>query len=406
MKTLWIISELFPPDETSTSYILGEVANSFAKEYEVHVICGPEVYDKRKKLDTDHPFNLDNSIKMHRVNGAGLDKNRSLGKAVSFLMMSMRLYRKSKGQVKEGDKVLLVTNPAPLVLLISRLRLKRRFELNVLVHDVFPENTIPAGMKLPAWFYWLLKSRFDKAYSRVDKFIVLGRDMADIVRKKAGARTKIEIVENWAENDSIKPMPLPEGNFKIEYAGNIGRVQGLDKLVNELPEGVELHFYGTGSMEKALKEMNHQSVFFHGAYFRSQQTNVLGACHAAIVTLQEGMYGLGVPSKSYNIMAAGRPIIYFGPENGEIALMIKEQGIGFIGWPKKWDIEELVTMGKKARVLAETKYSKQTILNKFIKAMKDMKTEETKMMDMRHNPQGLGIPSGGGIYYSPEVLAS
>lgn len=368
-KPLWIITELFPPDETSTSYILGEMANAAAKEYDVHVICGPEIYDGRKKLDVEHPFRLEPAIKVIRAEGLGIDKNTTIGKTHSFLAMSKQLYKLAKQNIKEWDKVLLVTNPAPLVLLMSLLRKKRDFELNILVHDVFPENTIPAGLHIPKFAYWLVKRLFDKAYSRADKLLALGRDMANVLRKKAGEKVKIEIVENWGDVENIHPLPFPEGPIKLGYAGNIGRVQGLDKLVDELPKDVELHFYGTGAMEKSLKERNLPNVFFHGPYFRSQQAEVLCAAHVSIVTLSEGMYGLGVPSKTYNIMAAGRPVVYFGPENGEIGLLIKEQGIGYIGWPMRWNIEELKAMGAKARALAETEYSNAAILNKYIKAL-------------------------------------
>ena len=368
-ERLWIITELFPPDETSTSYILGEMANAAARVYDVHVICGPEIYDARKKIDVEHPFQLDPVIQVIRANGLGIDKNTTLGKARSFLAMSKRLYKLAKQNIKDGDKVLLVTNPAPLVLLMAQLRKKRAFELNILVHDVFPENTIPAGLHIPSWVYRMVKHLFDKAYSRADKLLAIGRDMADVLRGKAGEKVKIEVVENWGDVEDIHPLPFPEGPIKLEYAGNIGRVQGLERLVEELPKGIELHFYGTGAMEKSLKEKGLTNVFFHGAYFRSQQEEVLGAAHVSVVTLSEGMYGLGVPSKTYNIMAAGRPIIYFGPERGEIGLLIKEKGIGYMGWPKRWDIEELKAMGAKARVLAESEYSKKAILDKFIKAL-------------------------------------
>ena len=192
MKKLYIITELFPPDETSTAYILGEMANASTKEYEVHVICGPEVYDTRKKLDTEHPFAMNPAVTVHRAKGLGVDKNKAAGKALSFLMMSFRLRKLAKKYIKDGDKVLLVTNPAPLVLLMARLRKKRQFELNVLVHDVFPENTIPAGLHLPGWAYRFVKARFDKAYSRIDKFITLGRDMAEVVQKKAGKEAVVK----------------------------------------------------------------------------------------------------------------------------------------------------------------------------------------------------------------------
>lgn len=370
-QTLWIVTELFPPDETSTSYILGEIANAMVRKYRVKVICGPEIYDKRKQLDKNNKFKLDESIELFRVNGADLDKNTTKGKALSFLFMSRRLYLLAKEKISKSDNVLMVTNPAPLVVLMSRLKRKRGFELNILVHDVFPENTKPAGLKLP--MYGLFKHVFDKAYSRADQLIALGRDMAEVLQSKVkdyGPHLpKITIIENWADINGISPKPMPDGKIVLEYAGNIGRVQGLDKVIKELPEDIELHLYGTGSMEEHLKAMGHKNVFFHGPYFRSQQNDVLAACHLAIVTLQDGMYGLGVPSKTYNILASGRPVLFFGPENSEIYRLVMEEGIGYCGWPKVWNKAQLIAMGRKAREVAVRDYSEERILEKFVEAI-------------------------------------
>lgn len=373
-QRLWIVTELFPPDETSTSYILGEIANAMVRMYRVGVICGPEVYDKRKKLDENNRFSLDESIELLRTEGADLDKNTTKGKALSFLLMSHRMMALVCKYVRQGDKVLMVTNPAPMVPLMARLKKRVGFELNILVHDVFPENTKPAGLKLP--MYGLFKYVFDRAYAKVDQLIVLGRDMQDVLIKKIekdliGKKSmpKVTIIENWADIDNIMPQPFPESKIILEYAGNIGRVQGLDKVMDMLPEDVELHFYGTGAMEKELKERKQKNVFFHGPYFRSQQNEVLAACDIALVTLQEGMYGLGVPSKTYNILASGRPILFFGPKGSEIDLLIREEGIGYCGWPEKWDRTTLIEMGRKARALAESEYSESVILDKFLKAL-------------------------------------
>ena len=115
-----------------------------------------------------------------------------------------------------------------------------------------------------------------------------------------------------------------------------------------------------------LKAMNHPHVFFHGPYFRSQQNEVLASCDVAVVTLQEGMYGLGVPSKTYNILASGRPVMYFGPKDSEIDLLVKEKKVGFCGWPASWSKDDLTEMGMRARELAVKEYSKEIILNKFL----------------------------------------
>ncbi|OPZ94911.1 MAG: putative glycosyl transferase [Firmicutes bacterium ADurb.Bin419] len=394
-KTLWIISELFPPDETSTAFILGEIANVMTKKYEVKVICGPEIYDKRKKTDPNNKFVLDPQISVTHVKGVDLDKNTFFGKAMRFAVISRQLYTTAKKNIKEGDKVLLVTNPAPVVAMISRLRKKCNFELNILVHDVFPENTKPAGLKLSSWAYQFLKNLFDKAYSRADQLIALGRDMKQVLEQKVARfehQPKVTIIENWADLDIVSPMDLPmhPDNFVLEYAGNIGRVQGLQELIENLKESsnnyLEFHLWGTGAEENRLKDytQSHKmsNVVFHGAYLRSKQSEVINSCDMALVTLTEGMFGLGVPSKTYNIMAAGKAILFIGELESEIGLLVKEKQIGVVFRPddksgivkflaslSKDKQPEFAEKGKRARQVAETEYAKDIILNKFVEAI-------------------------------------
>ena len=395
MKTLWIISELFPPDETSTAFILGEIANVMAKKYEVKVICGPEIYDKRKKTDPNNKFVFNPQISVTHVKGVDLDKNTFFGKAMRFVVISRQLYTTAKKSIKESDKVLLVTNPAPVVALISRLRKKRNFELNILVHDVFPENTKPAGLNLPSWAYEFLKSLFDKAYSRADQLIALGRDMKQVLEQKVARfehHPKVAIIENWADLDIVSPidMPLHPDKFVLEYAGNIGRVQGLQEMIENLKESsndnLEFHLWGTGAEENRLKDYTQShimsNVVFHGAYLRSKQSEVINSCDMALVTLTEGMFGLGVPSKTYNIMAAGKAVLFIGEPESEIGLLVKEKQIGVVFRPddkegivnflaslSKDKQPEFAEMGKRARQVAETEYAKDIILNKFAEAI-------------------------------------
>ena len=107
---------------------------------------------------------------------------------------------------------------------------------------------------------------------------------------------------------------------------------------------------------------------------------VLNNCDLAIVTLADGMYGLGVPSKSYNIMAAGKPILFIGDLNSEIAITVKTFDIGYCFDPKdingifsffvslhEFSRNDLSEKGRKARVVAEKYFSEDIILKKFLK---------------------------------------
>ena len=395
MEVLWIVTELFPPDETSTAFILGEIANVMATKYDVKVICGPEIYDKRKKPDLDNKFLLNPKIEVTHVKGVGLDKNTFFGKAMRFAVISRQLYQTAKESIQEGDKVLLVTNPAPLVVLVSKLRKNRVFELNILVHDVFPENTAPAGLSLPMSVYNFLKNIFDRAYSRADQLIALGRDMKQVLEEKVARFNHepiVTIIENWADLDIVSPMEQQShfDRFVLEYAGNIGRVQGLHSFIENIKkannDGIEFHLWGTGAEEDSLKDyiLNNKmnNVVFHGAYLRSKQKEVINSCDMALVTLTDGMFGLGVPSKTYNIMAAGKAVLFIGEPKSEIGLLVKEKKIGYVfkpedsngivGFLKSLNNEKLAgihEMGERARRVAVEEYAKEIILNKFAAAI-------------------------------------
>lgn len=403
-QALWIISELFPPEETSTGYIMGEIANAMTQKYEVKVICGPAVYDSQKKQDANSKMVVDEHIKVYHVDAVPENKNSKISRIKKFLLMSWRIYRVAKKHIRKGDHVLMVTNPFPLVVLMGHLRRHRKFELAMLVHDVAPEN-LYTDIHIPGVVYPIVKRVFNKAYASTDQLLSLGRDMSEVLlqkvkdglkgfrlSKRTGELPRIKVIENWSDIENIRPSEdFNEKKITIQYAGNIGNAQGVGELVDVLHEAkceqVAFSIWGTGSAENTIKGKVQEygmekQVSFHGAYFRSEQQKVLNACDIALVRLVEGMYGLGVPSKTYNILAAGKPILYIGEKGSEIWRVIEDNGNGVCFEPQDrqglmsylCDLslekrETLRKMGRISRKLAEEEYSKQTILNKFLEVL-------------------------------------
>jgi glycosyltransferase involved in cell wall biosynthesis len=390
---LWIVTELFYPDQTSTAYILSKIANKMSERYDVNVITTDSLYQENIS-NSDKYFNLDESISVIRVKSKRLNKNSLIQRFIRLFTQSNSLFRELKNRVSSNEKVLIVTNPAPLIVKCAKLKKRRNFYLNILVHDVFPENTIPAGIiqSKESLLFKIISKRYDKAYAAADKLIVLGRDMKDVVEQKI-VRSKhipeVVIIENWGDVDNIKPKESHQKEYiTIQYAGNIGRVQGLESFINLLEKSANkklvLDLWGDGAMTDNLKNivsdkaLNDQ-VNFHGSFSREEQNDILNSANIALVTLAEGMYGLGVPSKTYNILAAGKPVLYIGDLNSEIALMVKEESVGycfsqddkegiinFLNELQLGLLPELEEMGKRARRLAENKYSEDAILDKFL----------------------------------------
>ena len=392
MKRLWIITELFYPEETATAYILTKIANHLAGSLDVNVVCGPAAYEGGNRQGSSE--GLDKRVNVHRVSDTKLSKNGLLTRVLRFVSLTWKLTKALKKSINEGDEILVVTNPAPILLSAALLKRKRGNKLHLLVHDVFPENTIPAGIikSSNSLFYRVLKSRFDKAYAAADTLIVLGRDMQDVVSRKVksqGGEGNVSIIENWADIEGVKmQFRQNEGKIELQYAGNIGRVQGLVEFLQcvKMASNNSLHvsFYGDGAVKPDLidyvdkNQMNNFS--FWGSYKRDEQNKILNSCDLAIITLAKGMYGLGVPSKTYNILAAGKPIMFIGDVNSEVALMVKEHGIGYVFPPEnQQEIKDFLAglslehrpvlqeMGLKARNLAEISYSESAMLDKYSK---------------------------------------
>jgi len=227
--------------------------------------------------------------------------------------------------------------------------------------------------------------------------------MQKVVQKKISQSNKkpeIRIIENWGDIENIKPASEKPQILKerhenkeltIQYAGNIGRLQGLEYFVELFnhSENKKLYFdiWGDGAFKDKLiqyveKNRLTKKINFYGSYSRDDQNRILNSTDIALVTLSKGMYGLGVPSKTYNILAAGKPILFIGDTESEIALLIREKTLGYcfsvddekgiIKFLNNLTIEnlsQLEEMGKRGRIIVEKNYSEDIILTKFLETI-------------------------------------
>lgn len=394
---IWVVSEIYYPVTTSTGYYVTEIAEYLAKRgLNVHVICTNALYNQGG-VKSSQKEELHNGVAIHRILVPAIDKNSLIKRIVRLLISSYRMCRKIRHSVGEGDKLLVVTNPAFLILLIPHIARKRSVNYTILVHDIFPENLVAIKniISSSSIFYRTIKQLFDRAYSKADKCISIGRDMSEVLKKKKVQASHITLITNWAETQNIYPKDKRDTSlykqlklgdkFVFQFAGNLGRTQGITNLLKalsliDLPM-IHFLFIGDGVKYLEIKKYIHEShlknVSLLGFQDRSLQNDFLNACDVGIVTLSDGMYGLGVPSKAYNIMAAGKPILYVGEKNSEIALCVEEYKIGWVveaGNPEALadtilgivaDMDKYLFMKANARKVAENFFAKDIILEKY-----------------------------------------
>ena len=99
------------------------------------------------------------------------------------------------------------------------------------------------------------------------------------------------------------------------------------------PHLAKFIFIGDGAyastLEERINKLKLENVYYWGGLDQKEKSMGLNACDVAIVTLTEGMLGLGVPSKSYFTMAADKPILAIMEEQAEVSTMVKQHNIGW-----------------------------------------------------------------------------
>jgi glycosyltransferase involved in cell wall biosynthesis len=391
IKPFWIFTELFYPDEVSSGFYLTEIAKHLSQKNHINVVCGPINYERNSNQKSKNNTPNQN-IKILRAWAPALNKNNSILRLIRLILLSISFGFILFFKVKAGEKVLAVTNPAFFIPIASFISKLKNIGLIILVHDVFPENLLPIKATNPKGFAFKLNLKiFNWAYQNCSKIIVLGRDMKVLFENKIKTEIyKIDIIENWADLNEIPIIQNQkfkaiynkanlEGKIIIQFAGNIGRLQAINEIIeiaskckNEL---IHFVFIGEGASKNnvisASKRLPNITVL--DSFSREKQPEFLNACDIGLVTLSDEMLGLGVPSKTYNLMAAGKPILYFGNENSEIALMIKEHNIGWnfeisnqneiLAFLNSLNFESISRPN--SRFIAEKYYSKEIILSKF-----------------------------------------
>jgi colanic acid biosynthesis glycosyl transferase WcaI len=346
-RTLWIATEIYYPEETSTGYLLTKLAEGLGADGRVSVLCAQPSYEHRGVQVAS--CERVNGVTVIRVAHPRLNRNRLIGRAINVLIVTLRLFLRALREFRGGDAVIVVTNPPLLPFAIYAAAAFRGVSVVLLVHDLYPEAAILAGILAPGGVAAQLWRRAsDWLFRRVSRIVVLGRDAAELIADRMpDGVARILVIPNWADVDDVRPRSPDEnallrslglnGRFVLGYAGNMGRVHDIEMLIaaaralRASAPDVHLLFIGSGSkadLVAAAAADAGSNVSMLGPRQRSEQDVFLNACHVSIMALAPGMGGVGVPSRLYNVLAAGRPLVAAVDPHSEPARVLREDRIG------------------------------------------------------------------------------
>lgn len=399
-KRLWVVTELYYPEETSTGYYLTRIAEGLANDFDVKALCGQPTYSARGVVAPKHEIHK--GVEIFRASGTTLDKNVIVFRLLNMVTLGVSVFINALRYFRKGDKILVVTNPPSMPFVVALAALIKGASYTLLIHDNYPEILIAAGKSTPESLLAKTVAFFNRwLYKYAAKIIVVGRDMHELLmRKTTGLDIPIVTIPNWAELESVAPSPRGENElleelglsdkFVLLYAGNLGYPNDLESIVecaDSLRENEEVHFIflGTGVkrkwLENRVRELELANVTILDPRPRSEQRVFLNGCDVGLVSLVKDMVGVSMPSRTYNILAAGRPILALTEEGSEVARVVQEEKVGWVvppGDPESLkdtileilaSRENLPAMAEAARTSAVTKYTLENALDEYRKAI-------------------------------------
>ena len=394
LTRILVFSELYYPEETSTGYFMTKIAEGLSSDFLVVAVCAQPSYSMRGERAPVRE--LHKGVSIRRYPSTTFNKDRLTLRLLNIFSICFSSFFLAIRSIRSSDLILVVTNPPLLPFIIWLASKLRGAKFMLRIDDVYPDMLNVAGMlDRGGVVYRTLEKLNLYLYQSAGHTVVLGRDMHSLVLNKIGNQhhSRVHIIPNWGEIDHIFPCPREnnsllkelhlENKFVVQYAGNMGYPHDIESLVEAakvLSKKQKIHFLFIGSgvkkgwLEEQVKKYGLNNVTLLDPRPRSDQNNFLNACDIAVSALVRGMSGVSVPSRMYNIMAAGKPVVAIGDEDSELGFIIREERVGWIASPgevnafvdavleAKDNPERLADMGKRARLLVEKEYSREHVV--------------------------------------------
>ncbi|HYM01651.1 MAG TPA: glycosyltransferase, partial [Stellaceae bacterium] len=215
----------------------------------------------------------------------------------------------------------LVYSLCPSILAVALGALARRPHGRhvVLVHDIQSGLARGLGMVRAGWFLRLIQACERRILSRADLIIVLTDEMKEHLRK-IGVTARIEVVPIWADTDRIVSVAdTPGQSVRLVYSGSFGLKQKVDEILalaalleKHAPE-IHVLLRGSGAAFETLESRaaaeGPRNLRFADLCPPEELFSGMTNADIHLVVQDAAAAAYAVPSKIYNIMAAGLPCI-------------------------------------------------------------------------------------------------
>lgn len=346
-RRVLLVHRYFWPDVPTYAHLLRFIGARLAQDgHEVTVFCGPATYNAAYRGPERPRRETLDGVAVRRVRLPGDRKSAPVRRAISLALFALRLVLHVLRHRRSYDLLTVTTFP-PVVMGVAARIVRRLTGIPFVYHcmDLYPEVAEMAGLSGNRLLLRLARRLDATSCRRAAAVVVLSQDMRATLLARGLDGANIVVCNNFEVVDvPTEPLadvlPADPARFRITFAGNLGRFQGLEDIVDAAHRicptrpDVDFVFVGAGVLAPALRERA-GNLLGRQVHFVDHQP-VAGAALAlehsqlAVVSLRPGIYRVAYPSKTMTCLAAGCRLLAVVEEQSELAALVRDEDLGSI----------------------------------------------------------------------------
>ena len=337
-----IISQHYPPDSSTTAAIMAKIAEHLAAEGPVLVLSGTPGSATNAPAPSNRPDVVE--IKNRMPGKAAL-----IRRAAAETSFTLRAFMAALHRLRRGDVAVTVTAPFMLPYAVAAAARLKRARSVLIMHDLYPDVLVTAGLLKPASIAAkAIRAANALMYRALDAVVVIGRDTGRLLSRYRGiAPDKIRFIPNWATLvPGVRPI-VPDNRYRrgqaarfvVGLSGNLGFTHDpliVFEAARLLRDDADIRFLlsGWGIGFERLKQMQSEAalpnVRLVDRVEDSDLEEFLSAGNLWLIPYRKNVTGVSVPSRFYNLLAVGRPVILVSEPGAEAALTVTEHNLGWV----------------------------------------------------------------------------
>ncbi|MHB9024891.1 MAG: glycosyltransferase family 4 protein [Armatimonadota bacterium] len=393
-----ILNEYFYPEQSGgTPTVLSQLAHTLKAnhpEISIDVFTSRNMY--RTVTATPPEEEIWDGIHIHRLSCPKSNRPSMALRFLAGVWFSLRVFAVLCRHPR-FDLVFVLGSPPPIAWTAQAYSRLFRVPYLYLIHDLYPDIAVALGRLSSDSAVTRLCRRLQKGWIHDAAHVaVLGRCMRHYLhREYAISPAKVAVLPNWSVLDTVRPQTDATrfrqqhglDGYVVLYAGNLGEYNNIDQIIDaarelrKSKEKVNLVLIGAGSRKEAIAariaEEQLDNIRLLPSIPSERMGDMLASVDVSLIPLDSRLTGLGVPSKLYSSLAAGRPIIAIAAAESEPARVTSEEQCGL--WVPPGDANALAQailtlqrdpalaaeMGRRGRRSVEQRYSLQHITEQF-----------------------------------------